>query len=130
MFQMEFGGQQVDVLEHMKELKKDSDFNHIFGRFYNKKQLLKHYIGKYMFYDRSEGIKDEEELEEDEYGIPSGGETVIGSTIGDYYVVFYKLEDIGQTEESIKAVLFQLNWGGVFIKDDNGQIWFINSNVD
>ena len=75
MFQMEFGGQTVNVCEHMKELKDQFDFGYIFGRFYNKKQLLKHYLGQYMFYDRSEGIKEEEELEEDHYGIPCGGGT-------------------------------------------------------
>jgi hypothetical protein len=127
---MEFGGQQVEVLEHMKELKEDPDLKHIFGRFYNKKQLLKYYLGQHMFYDKYDGISEEEDLAEDIYGIPSGGETVVGSPIGDYCVAFYKLEDIGKTEASVKEVLFQLNWGGVFMKDDNGQIWFINSNVD
>ena len=130
MFKMEFGGQMVDVCEHMKELKERFDFKHIFGRFYNKKQLLKHYIGQYMFYDRSEGISEEEDLEEDSYGIPCGGETVVGSPIGDYYVVFYKLEDIGREESEVESVLFELDWGGVFLKADDGQIYFINSNVD
>jgi hypothetical protein len=129
MFQMEFGGQMVDVCEHMKELKEEFDFQYIFGRFYNKKQLLKHYVGQYTFYDY-DGTKTEEDLKEDGCGIPCGGEAVIGSRIGDYCVAFYKLEDIGRTEDEVNEVLFQLDWGGVFLKADDGQIYFINSNVD
>ena len=83
-----------------------------------------------MFYDHYEGIKEEEELEEDHYGIPCGGETVVGSPVGDYFVMFYKLEDIGRDESEIKNILFQLDWGGMFIKADDGQIYFLNTNVD
>jgi hypothetical protein len=42
MFEMNFGGQTVEVYEHIKELKElDGDLNYIFGRFYIRNNFLK-----------------------------------------------------------------------------------------
>jgi hypothetical protein len=131
MFEMNFGGQTVEVYEHIKELKElDGDLNYIFGRFYNKKQLLKKYIGIYTFTENGKTITEDFTETESAYGLGCGGESVIGSRIGDYWVEFSKLEDIGRDEAEMKELLYQYEWGGAFLKADDGQIYFINWNVD
>jgi hypothetical protein len=150
MLKMEFGGQMVDVCEHMTELKGlDSDLKYIFGRFYNKKQLLKHYIGNYTFTDMYDKTSNTEDLTEVEgnCGVVCGGETVVNSRIGDYFILFYRVEDLGkdykyddETDEfvvgnevdqhKIEGVFSRMKWSGTFLKSDDGQIYFVEWNVD
>ena len=151
MIQINFNGNAVDVCEHMSELKSvDSDLKYIIGRFYNKKQLLNNYIGKYTFTDAEEKFTEEEDLTEvdSNCGIVCGGETVVNSRIGDYYIRFSKLEELGKdydydvdTDEyvvedevisyMIEEVFDKIDWDtGRFLKSDDGQIYFVEWNVD
>ena len=150
MVQINFNGKIVDVCEHMSELKAvDSSLKYIIGRFYNKKQLLNNYIGKYTFTDAEEKYTAEEDLAEvdSNCGIACGGETVINSRIGDYTILFYKVEELGKhleydmdtdeyvvgdntDEDMLEEVFDQMNWGGTFLKADDGQIYFVEWNVD
>jgi hypothetical protein len=46
-------------------------------------------------------------------------------------VLFYKLEDLGRDEYEVEEVFDKLKWGSAtFLKVDNGQIYFIEWNVD
>jgi hypothetical protein len=135
----------------MNELKaKNFYLKTIIGRFYNKKQLLNNYIGKYTFTDVDEKDSYEEDLTEvdGDCGIVCGGETVVNSRIGDYYILFYKLEELGKNleydldadefvagdntdQDMFEEVFFKMKWNrGTFLKADDGQIYFVEWNVD
>jgi hypothetical protein len=154
MIQIDFGGKTVNVCEHMSELKGlDSGLKYIIGRFYNKKQLLNNYIGKYTFTDAEDKTTNEENFMEvtGKCGVVCGGETVVNSRIGDYYILFYKLEELGKDykyddeadefvvgdedevdQDKIEEVFDKIEWSGsgTFLKADDGQIYFVEWNVD
>lgn len=132
MVQISFNNQEVNVCEHISELKNvGSDCKYLFGRFYNKKQLLNAYLNKYTFTEDGETTEEDPEDAEGNCGQPCGGATVIGSRVGDYWVLVYKLEDIGRDESEMEEVLYKLKWNSAtFLKADDGQIYFIEWNVD
>lgn len=123
-------GKKVNVLEHMAEIKEVSDQ---FGRFYNKKQMFKAFLGKDVFIDKAEhinAVNDIETFNQQQYdpyfGDAVGARTVCG--VDDVSIVFYRVEDL--LEEEKENIFSAVDWGSFFVKDDNGQIYFVYVNED
>lgn len=134
MITINFKGKDINVLEHMSEVKAvDSDNQYIFGRFYNKKQLFKTMLGDDFFSDTDEIVSEHNRLdpdEEDNYGPICGRYVVVNSRIGDYAISIYKLEQLDVDEDSIDDILSDLDWNSFFLKADDGQIYFFEVHVD
>ena len=131
MTTMDFYGNEVKVLEHMKEIKEKTS---LFNRFYNKKQMLKFYLDKFIF--REDGKDTEEDYDwvlKSSNGLtPCGRRVTIGST--DTSVTFVKLEDlhndIAKKNSVQDEVLSSLDWDSFFMKADDGQIYYVEVNED
>ena len=123
-----FKGKQYKCLEHIKEIK-ETDCGDFFKKYYNKKQMFKDFLGKAKI------ITDDGTTEfsidpvkgydspYDSLGKISG--QLIYTKDYDYKIEFYRPEHI------VEDIDFDISWGdSFFVKDDNGQVWFICTNED
>ena len=123
-----FNGKQYKCLEHIKEIK-ETDCGDYFKKYYNKKQMFKDFLGKVKI------ITDDGTTEfsidpvngydspYDSLGKLSG--QLIYTKDYDYKIEFYRPEYI------VEDIDFDISWGdSFFVKDDNGQVWFVYTNVD
>lgn len=129
MTKITFNGKDFDCLEHISEVKAKAG-NELFGKYYNKKQLFKDLLYKVRRDYRPNG----DELEE--YDIPYGEEGDFGHFLGQkiysgswcFNIEVYKIEDLDS--DMYDEVENALDWDSFFLKDDDGQVWFIYTNVD
>ena len=123
-----FNGKQYKCLEHIKEIK-ETDCGDYFKKYYNKKQMFKDFLGKVKI------ITDDGTTEfsidpvngydspYDSLGKLSG--QFIYSKDYDYKIEFYRPEHI------VEDIEWDISWGdSFFVKDDNGQVWFVYTNID
>ena len=123
-----FKGKQYKCLEHIKEIK-ETDCGDFFKKYYNKKQMFKDFLGKVKI------ITDDGTTEfsidpvkgydspYDSLGKISG--QLIYTKDYDYTIEFYRPEHI------VEDIEWDISWGdSFFVKDDDGQVWFIYTNVD
>lgn len=123
-----FNGKQYKCLEHIKEIK-ETDCGDFFKKYYNKKQMFKDFLGKVKI------ITDDGTTEfsidpvngydspYDSLGKLSG--QLIYTKDYDYKIEFYRPEHIVEDIDS------DISWGdSFFVKDDNGQVWFVYTNID
>ena len=123
-----FNGKQYKCLEHINEIK-NTDCGDFFKKYYNKKQMFKDFLGKVKI------ITDDGTTEfsidpvngydspYDTHGKVSGQLIYIKDY--DYKIEFYRPEHI------VDDIDFDISWGeSFFVKDDNGQVWFIYTNED
>lgn len=121
MFKINFQGKEYDCLEHMKEIKLVAD-KQLFGRFFNKKQMFNFFLGHSRRNDEGEITDEKMDPEDDGYhGICYGRYVYTGRY--DALVEFYK---IGELKPDMYVNIFD----SFFVKDDAGQIWYVNVNVD
>jgi hypothetical protein len=122
-------GRTHKVYEHMSELKADYRFA---KRFYNKKQFFKYFIGNYIVNDRDEG-EEEDFYEPDEFRFHNalGRRVGFGGNGPDYTFEIVKVEDITPEEAEDDWVLSE-GYGAesFFIKDDNGQVYYVYYDED
>ena len=123
-----FNGKQYKCLEHIKEIK-ETDCGDFFKKYYNKKQMFKDFLGKVKI------ITDDGTTEfsidpvkgydspYDSLGKISG--QLIYTKDYDYKIEFYRPEHI------VEDIEWDISWGdSFFVKDDNGQVWFVYTNID
>ena len=123
-----FKGKQYICLEHINEIKK-MDCGFYFKKYYNKKQMFKDFLGKVKT------ITDEgtTELSIDPikgYDSPYNSHGKVSGQLiyikdYDYKIEFYRPEHI------VDDIDFDISWGeSFFVKDDDGQVWFVHINED
>lgn len=123
-----FKGKQYKCLEHINEIK-NTDCGDFFKKYYNKKQMFKDFLGKVKI------ITDDGTTEfsiDPVNGYDSPYDTrgkISGQLIYtkdyDYKIEFYRPEHI------VEDIDFDISWGdSFFVKDDNGQVWFVYTNED
>ena len=128
MTTFKFKGKTYPCLEHIKEIKATPQGD-LFKKYYNKKQMFKDLLGKvkriddngtHEFYiDPVKGYV----FPYDSYGKISG--QVIYTKDYDYDIEFYRPKYIVEDIERTMA------WGdSFFVKDDDGQVWFVYIDVD
>lgn len=119
MKKFDFNGNLVELLEHMSEVKGKSD---LFNRFYNKKQMFKFFLGKYVFKDGDDVEISNTPEDADYLGIPCGTYVKLGSE--DISITFYRVEDLDPIFTDTIMELY--DWGpSFFIQEDSGQIYFV-----
>ena len=126
MTTFELHGTTFKTLEHIAEVKQRTA---LFNRFYNKKQLFKAYLNKFIF--NEDGVSREqsykEVLETSNGFTPCGRYVHVGKT--DWYVMIVKIEDIPESKiEDLKSKMIFSD--SFFLKDDNGQIFYFEIDED
>ena len=129
MIKYNFYGNNVDVFEHISELKNKFKIEGYVNRFFNKKQMFNFFLGKDIFIDE-DGERTEDEIEIDSFDDPCCfGRYVNCSKSDDILIEFYKASDT--TEDSDFARYYSFEGDCLtFIKDDSGEIWIIKVNED
>lgn len=123
-----FQGKQYPCLEHIKEIK-NTPCGDYFKKYYNKKQMFKDLLGKVkritddgtdeFCIDPISGY----DSPYDSHGKVSGQLVYIKDYC--YIIEFYRPEYI------IEDIEWDMSWGdSFFVKDDDGQVWFVYINVD
>lgn len=119
-----FGGQKIDVCEHMSEIKSKTDY---FNRFYNRKQMLKYYLHNFVICQ--DGVEYEDERTPNErFGIASGRRITLAGRdrSDDECVSFIKIEDIRPKATSdCLYYLDDLPDKCFFMEANDGQIYLI-----
>lgn len=127
MTNIDYFGHSVPCMEHISEIKEKSS---IFNRFYNKKQMLKFYLGKYKFVE--DGDEENEDynwvLETSDGFTPCGRRVTVGKR--DTSVTFVKFETLKNNESEIDNVLSYIAWDSFFMKADDGQIYLVIVHED
>ena len=122
-----FNGKQYNCLEHMKEIKEK--VTELFNKYYNKKQMFKDLVGKVRrdFRPNGDGLEEYNiETEEGDFGKFCGQRVYSGSWC--YDIEVYKIEELDPN--MYNEVESALDWDCFFVKDDNGQVYFIYTDVD
>ena len=147
MTTVEVAGKQYPCLEHMNEIKNTAN-GELFNKYYNKKQMFKDLLYKVKRRYCGKNAKIEEfeidpakgfNSEYDNYGLMVGQVVYSGSYC--YTIEIYKLEDLlcpmtseffyEESEFDHEQLAELLDWeSSFFVKDDNGQVYFIYTNVD
>lgn len=127
MTTINYFGRTVPCMEHISEIKEKS---HLFNRFYNKKQMLKFYLGKFKFVEDGDEVNEDYDyvLETSDGFTPCGRRITVGRIDTD--VTFVKFETLRDDESEIENVLSFLEWDSFFMKADDGQIYLVIVHED
>ena len=123
-----FNGKQYKCLEHIKEIK-ETDCGDFFKKYYNKKQMFKDFLGKVKIIT-DDGTTEFSIDPVNGYDFPYDTRGKISGQLiytkdYDYKIEFYRPEHIAEDID------FDISWGdSFFVKDDNGQVWFVYTNID
>jgi len=127
MTTINYFGHEAPCLEHISEIKEKSG---LFNRFYNKKQMLKFYLGKFKFVE--DGDEENENynwvLETSDGFTPCGRRVTVGKR--DTSVTFVKFETLKNDESEIENVLSYIAWDSFFMKADDSQIYLVIVHED
>lgn len=124
-----FKGKQYICLEHISEIK-NLDCGDFFKKYYNKKQMFKDFLGKVK------EITDEGTTEfsiDPIKGYDSSSYDPRGKVSGRlvYMKDYFYIIDFYRPEHIVEDIDFDISWGdSFFVKDDNGQVWFVYTNED
>lgn len=124
-----FGGQKVDVCEHMSEIKAKTDY---FNRFYNRKQMLKYYLDNFTICENGTEYEDHR-IPEERFGIASGRRIILagGGIYDDCSIAFIKIEDIYPRAITDCLDCLSDNSDNCFFMESNeGQIYLIYIEED
>jgi hypothetical protein len=115
----------IQVVEHMKEIKEVCNNSELFKRWYNRSQLFKALLGKFTFNGRPE----DEENCGGEHGTCSG--RIVHSHASCWFIEIYKLEDVAHASLE-RLIEWQVNTlhTAFFIEDRDGQVYLVLTDVD
>ena len=123
---VELMGEQIEVVEHFKEIQEVCGYPELFKRWYNRGQFLKAITGISSYNGEVEPIEN----------VEIGGDGFYGTCLGCIEwendrgcggIALYDTEDM--TEEGLNDAL-EFAWDSFFMEGKNGKIYFVNVNID
>lgn len=139
---VEVNGIEIQVVEHMKEIKDVCDNAQLFKKWYNRNQMFKALLGQFIFDGEEDEIEyDFDEDEDDFVGTPCeyGDYGKLAGRIVDtrrsdcWFIELYKVEDIS-VDKFNELIDWEFNggWGhpSFFIEDKSGNLYLIRTNID
>ena len=115
---------EVQVVEHMKEIKDVCDNAILFKKWYNRNQMFKALLGNFIFNGKSD---DSEEC--GEYGTCLG--SIVKSAADCWYIELYRAEDIEEsTFKELVEWQVEMLHTAFFIEDSNGTVYLVCTGID